>query len=102
MAQTIPLPQTPDSIIEVHAHRSCVVLVSIPAGFPLLAGKKPEIYSAKAQLRRQRGFYVNFRVLVETTESSYTFWKDFKHWVVTMPWITQIRHISMSFTVARA
>jgi hypothetical protein len=42
--------------------RSRVAPISIPAGFPLLAGKQPDISSAKALLLRQRGFYVNFRV----------------------------------------
>jgi hypothetical protein len=51
MAQTFPSPQTPVSIFQVHAPRSRVAPISIPAGFPLLAGKQPEIYSAKALVR---------------------------------------------------
>jgi len=86
MAQTTPFPQTPVSIIEVHARQShCSDFHA--CRLPFLAGKQPDIYYAKAQLRRQRGFYVNIRVPIETTESSYTPWKDFKHRVVTMPWI---------------
>jgi hypothetical protein len=102
MAQAIPFPHTSVSIIEVHAPRSRIAPIYIPAGFLLLAGKRPDISSAKARLRRQRGFYVNFQVLVETTESSYTSWEELKHLVVMMPWIPQISHISMSFTVAHA
>ena len=51
MAKAIPFPQTPVSIFQVHAPRSRVAPISIPAGFPLLAGKQPEIYSAKALVR---------------------------------------------------
>src|ERR1017187_5472474 len=74
----------------------------MPAGFPLWAGKQSEIYSAKALLRRQRGFYGNFRGPIETPETSYPTSKDFKPRGGTMPWISNIRHISMSFTVTQA